>query len=359
MKKILLLINLIMICLLTSCGDFSDLKNLSFCFGIGFDYSDTDKYSVTFENAVLENSNGDASYEYKIHETTGNSFEDALSNLMATTTGLIDISHCHIIVFNNEISGDDLEKLITDLLNNFSMQNDTLLLISKDAKAVDIFKSKAQTTPSVSTEINHAIKMEHFNYGKTFKKNLTELYNDYKTEYDSFIIPSVAIKKNGDEETTYLNGGFIFKDSNIVSHIEDNDIINALMIKKLITKATYRFKYNDDELSFSLTNIKPKIKVQVNNAFDFKIKLSMDVEIFTTIKDSTDLLHSFEDYLEDEINRTFNENKEEDIDVYRLSLFLYRHENKILKKNKDKAKVSNYNIEIDVKTNLKNKGVIK
>ncbi len=361
MKKIIIIL-LLIIPLLNGCYDFFELKGVSFCFGLSFDYDETKekKYNVNIETEVIKNHLSEAEFESIIHEVKGDTFPEIYSNLTSSTSSRIDFTHCQLIIINSNIEYNDLKNLTNSLFTNVLISNGIAIMMAKDNTAKEILKSKSITNASLSFEIIYALKEDGHYYDGTFKKTISEVYNDFNSEIGNFLLPLVYLKENGDEEdkVAVIKGLMLFSDHKYIKELSDEEIKYTLFVEWKINKFIFNLKIDDQIVSLCVDPFKLKRTIVNGSRIKFLFEYKLPV-LSTEIKDTKDeTVASLENALEQEITKTFLLNQEKNCDIYNLKTYLYKHNYKIYKNRKD-ITIKDFDFEVDIKINIKDTGIIR
>ena len=111
---------------------------MAYVVAIGIDASPQDKYSVSFQftNVTSPTESGSAQKSPSIVNTVEASSLSTAINLMNTYIGKkLNLSHCKVIVFSEEIAIDGISEQIYTLMNDTQIRPSAYIVISKcDAK---------------------------------------------------------------------------------------------------------------------------------------------------------------------------------------------------------------------------------
>ncbi len=361
MKKIIILLSIIILPLLTSCYDFFELKGVSFCFGISFDYDQKEdkKYCVNIETEVIKNHLSQTDYESTIHETRGNTFSEAYSNLTSSTSSRIDFTHCQLIIINSNIDYLDLKNLIASLFDNILLSNGIYILMAYDGDAKDILKSESITDASLSFEIIYALKEDGHYYDKTFKKSISDMYNDFYSETGGFLLPTVILEKQDDKDVAILTGALLYNNHQFIRHLDNDELRYSLFVGKKIEKFLFNVNINEQTISLCVNPFKLNKKIidgeKINFIFNYKLPITV-TESFDISKNN---LKTIETILEDKIKNCFLENQKNSIDIFNLTTYLYKYNYSIYKKHINNININNFIFSISIEINIINEGVIR
>lgn len=141
-KKIIAIIIIIIIIpiFLTGCTrDARGIENLAYVTGISFDIGKENLIILTFQFADLSSGVQEGSSQPKSSTLVSvdcSSFENGLSMINSYISKKVNLSHCKIIVFSEEIAVTGISNHINDLASNLEVRPDCDILVSKcDGKA--------------------------------------------------------------------------------------------------------------------------------------------------------------------------------------------------------------------------------
>lgn len=110
------------------------IDDLAYLIALGIDVGDTNTLKVTFE-FTMPNSSGEGSSS-EVAPTIINSVDassiDSAINLMNTHMSKeINLSHCKVVVFSEELASKGISKFIYSLMNKVQIRPDANIIVSK------------------------------------------------------------------------------------------------------------------------------------------------------------------------------------------------------------------------------------
>lgn len=357
MKKTISILILICCLFVSGCYDYADLKNSSFCFGIALDYGEDKKYHLTIETGVLLYQSKESKFQTIINEAEGDTLNDAIAAISATTSSLIDYTHCQLVIFSKEVAKEDLKPLIENFFNNVRIPNNINILISNADSAKAILKTESITNVSLSFEIVYSIRDTANYYSRTFKKKLIDVYNDMNSEFEHFLIPSITIVILNNKEVASLEGAFVIEENKASTYLEDEEMLHVIIVQQLLPNYLKTIEYNGLFISFKVDKSERKIlKNKQGAGLSFNFELT--VVVMHHLDDVEDAIKELGKILEKEVSQMYEKYQKENIDIFRLKYYMYKYQySEYLKYQEKEIKELQFNV--DFKLKIKSEGIIK
>lgn len=134
-KKILILITIVLFLVaFSSSYEALSIDKLAYVVAIGIDTSNQNKYSFSFQftNVTSPTESGSAEKSPSIVNTVEASSLSTAINLMNTYIGKkLNLSHCKVIVFSEEIASNGISEQIYTLMNDTQIRPSAYIVISK------------------------------------------------------------------------------------------------------------------------------------------------------------------------------------------------------------------------------------
>lgn len=134
-KKILILITIVLFLVaFSSSYEALSIDKLAYVVAIGIDTSNPNKYSFSFQftNVTSPTESGSAEKSPSIVNTVEASSLSTAINLMNTYIGKkLNLSHCKVIVFSEEIASNGISEQIYTLMNDTQIRPSAYIVISK------------------------------------------------------------------------------------------------------------------------------------------------------------------------------------------------------------------------------------
>lgn len=131
-KTLIFIIIIIFICSFSSSYNSLNLDNLAFVVALGIDKSDTNNIKVTFQFVNPPSTSEGSSQDSKIiiDAVDASSITNAINIMNSYLARKLDLSHCKIIVFSEEIAQDGISDHIYSIMNDVQVRPSSNIIIS-------------------------------------------------------------------------------------------------------------------------------------------------------------------------------------------------------------------------------------
>lgn len=302
-KKIFILI-LIIIFVYSFSASYSSLSidNLAFTIALGIDKSDTNNLKVTFEFILPSASNeGSADMTPIFISVDCSSITNGINMVNAYLDKKVNLSHCKIIVFSEEIAKEGISDEVYSLINEVQIRPSAHIAVSKcDAKyylensepslesLIPKYYESFPNTSKYTGEVSDATIGDFLNC-------LTCIGCEPHAILGSLEIPE--IKTDGNQYSSNI-GTAVFKSDKLVGELDEIDTICFLSIENKVD--TFLISVPDPEDSNSKIDIyltpnkSPKINVSIiDNSPYIELDFNFSGKVYSMSENSH--------YLDDEI----------------------------------------------------------
>ena len=157
MKKIckillaLLIITFIIVSLSTQRYSMS-IDDLAYALAIGIDKGDSSTFKLTFQfsKPASDSNSESSSLSSFVYSTECSSINSGLNMMNSYVSKEINLAHCKIIVFSEEVANIGISEEIYTLINDIQMRPDTTIIVSKSTAKDFIENSKPDLESSIS-----------------------------------------------------------------------------------------------------------------------------------------------------------------------------------------------------------------
>ena len=241
-KKIFILL---MICIFIA--DFSssysslNIDNLIYVLAIGIDKGANNTLEVTFQfsNPLSVEASGSEKAETITNTVTATSISDAINSINSFQERQLNLSHCKIVIFSEELSSQGISDEIYTLINDTQIRPSSNIVVCK-SKAKDYIE---QTKPEVENLISkyyETLANSSKYTGRTPNATLGNFFNALicKSCESYAILGSI----NGENSAIQGNnkvqnlGVAVFKNDTLVGELNTNDTISFLNIKNSVNR---------------------------------------------------------------------------------------------------------------------------
>lgn len=333
-RKILSLLFLILIMpLMSSCYDYSEIEREILIFTLGVDKTKTG-YEVSAETIDASDYGGQLSVKPEIITSTGNSIFDAISKLDGKFNNKVNLSHCELIIIGEDYAkSDGINDILNLVFEKNNLRFNTILTTTYKSSAKDILNSKSHTETFHGFEI-----IEQLSKNKLFTNNSRayRVINTIENKGKEAILPVIKNTEEGEKKNFYANKIAVLKKDKLIGYIEEKDVnfYSFLMNEKNSIQLNLKKNNNTINTKITLNNTKEKIE---NNT----LNINMDVNAYI---ESIENKNITEKEIENEIKKNITKELISLIDVvqkkFKVDIFGYGYR---LNNFKEKSSVEDWN----------------
>lgn len=296
-SQIISFLMLLILCLifLTGCYDAKSIENYAYVIGIAIDKGDSQniKLSVQIANSsASEGGSSSQSTKSNIISVDCSNIPSGISIINNYSTKKLNLSHCTVIVFSEEISKDGVQDYINTLIDNVEIRPTCNVIISK-SEASDFLSAATNSGEEFSSRYYEYILSSSDTTGFTTETTLSDFFSGLKeTPY-----APIAIYADVTDGNIQNTGLAVFKEDKYISNIGTLENIDYLLIKNKLDSTTVSIEnpYNKNEkipIRISLGG-KTKIDIDlVNNLPFIRINISVDGQILSSSIKNVEYLDS-------------------------------------------------------------------
>lgn len=186
-KKFLLITCVLMLTLtqLSGCYDARGIEDLAYVTALGIDITENNMLSLTFQISIPESgSDSGSSQSSKTENTTVecSSINSGISLVNSYISKQINLSHCKVIVFSEEIASKGLDSYIDTLSNNVEIRPDCNVIISRGTAKDFIENAKPSIETLTARYYEVALKSSEYT-GYTTYTTFATFVNDVKNSF--------------------------------------------------------------------------------------------------------------------------------------------------------------------------------
>lgn len=224
--KILLIICILFTALtqLSGCYDARGIEDLAYVTALGIDITDKNMLALTFQISIPESSSssGSGSSQSSKSENTTiqcNSINSGISLANSYISKQINLSHCKVIVFSEEIASRGLNEYIDTLSNNIEIRPNCNVIISRGTAKDFIENAKPSIETLTARYYEVALKSSDYT-GYTTSTEFATFVNDVKNSFveASAILGGVNKGKNvAKDDSNVIDSNYLAGDTPIAS----------------------------------------------------------------------------------------------------------------------------------------------
>ncbi|MBO1004031.1 Ger(x)C family spore germination protein [Pseudogracilibacillus auburnensis] len=353
--KIAVLLICSFILLLSGCWSMNEAERMLYMHGIGIDYQD-DQYVVyaqiiDFAKIAKSEEAKSEPEQSEVGYATGKTMEEAVFNLYKTVDEKIYWGHLSFIVFSEEaLKKGKMDAVIDGFIRFIETRYQVWVYSTKD-KVKDVLL----TVPIINTAINLSRLSNPLNsYEQASYIEPTDLRNliiGLNEPSHEMVIPSISVVQNWETVTRQtkiakLSGVGVVSPKEFKGFIEEDKANGLQWMNNRSKRGEISFRLNKEDENSYIAVILFKVKVNVKpiikkDTVQFDIDVSMDGTVNSVPEHvkSEVIQKRIEQDVKKEIKKTYKEALEKDIDIYRLSEYVYRKDNKAWKKFEKDGKI--------------------
>jgi len=287
-KKYIAFVIILISCLitLTGCYDARGIEELAYVVAIGIDKGSSTTLRLSFQFAVpseKSSDSGEGSSQSSSSDVTTvdcNSINEGISLMNAYTSKQVNLSHCKIILFGENLAVEGLANHIYTLVNNNEIRPNTNVLVTKST-AEDFLNHSKPMLEQHTARYYETILNSYLYTGFTTSSNLLGFYSDLKSLYKE---PTAVLGEINDDDEVQNMGVAIFKKDYLIGELNGLESIYCLIasgkLQSCIITVPSPFD-NQTSIDFYVTlQKKTKNNVQIVNGspyIDSKIYLSANI----------------------------------------------------------------------------------
>ena len=353
-KKITLLVSLAAVLLLSGCWDVSEPQRMYYVDGIGVDFKDG-QYEifmqiVNFANVAKSEGPSPQAAPTEIGFAKGKTMEEAFFKLYRSIDQKVFWGHMTFILFSEDaLKNENSIPVVDSFLRHRETRYQILAFTTKepikDVLLITPVLNKAPTASKLSNPL-HTKELQTYVEPVDLRRLIIQL-NEPSHEVN---IPLVTINKNwetSDEPTTEtaLSGFAIVSKDGFKGFLNDGDARGIQWMFPKTTRGDVTFRLDNKEkeyLTVDLEKLSTEIKPIIKNnevTFEVDIKLNAIINGFKGKINTDEIRKGIIRSVKADIKKSYAEGLNMDVDVFRLSEYVYRKDVKMWKKIQKDGKI--------------------
>lgn len=355
---------------LSGCWDRRELNSLALVMGVGIDVAEKDKENVTLTTQIIkteamptpagEGGGGDEKQYWNVKRDGANIFS-IIRGFTHEVSRKLYFSHNQIIVFGDELLKEDGEKYIDFFIRDHETRL-SVLVFAAEGKASDVLDVEPEITKIPAFDISSLAKMQT-STSQTVSIKLIDYVNTLASETKQAVLPILKITESDIGDIVEISGTAIFKDNKKVGELSEIETRGLKWVVNKIDGGVLSVETNGGEIIIEIKSSETKMKPKIGH--DGKIKIELKIALEGTIgcaQENVDLEsleeikkleHDTEEFIKDEIQKTFSVTKEYGSDIYGFGELIEKKKRKEWPKYKDDWEKHFKEIEIDTNVEVK------
>lgn len=328
-----------LIIFLSGCWDVKEPERMLYIYGLGVDYKDG-KYEVfaqivDFTNIAKSEQPNNEAIQAIVGHASGETMDEALFELYHSMDQRLFWGDLTYLILTEEVlKNGHANSTINTFVRYRETRYKTWVYGTKDpVKELMLLTPVLNRSMSLSkiADPMNSYEQESLIEPIDFRKMIIRL-NEPSHEVS---IPLVAIKKNWEtekelEKATFIDGVAVISPNELKGFITGKKVRGLQWMTKETERGEITAKLDsgdDNYVTVALDKIKLKVTPNVGNdkvKFDIDIKMHATVSGFEESLTEDEVREAVEKEVTKEIEETYKEALKNDIDIYRLSEYLYR-----------------------------------
>ncbi len=306
--------------LLSGCDDAKSVDQFSYVIALGLDKGETNKLKLSLQFPISGGSEGGSSSQSSSSVTYSVeciSIEDGINQMNNYINKPINLAHCGVIVFSEELAEEGLSTFAYTLTNTIEVRPDTNIIVSR-SPAEKYLKNATSPLEEVSARYYDIILSSSEFTGYTDDMTLSDFFyslND-TTKEPSAILGNVSTsqtsKTNSSDETNSYKAGdtpispsesiensgiAVFKGDKLVGELDNIETMCYLMVTNRLDKCTITIPnpFQESEtidLQLTLRNNTKNTVYSLDTNPYVEVQVSMNAQILSMTENA--------EYLKDE-----------------------------------------------------------
>ena len=213
---------------LTGCYDSNGIEDFYYIVALGIDKSENNLISLSIQIAKTTNSSESStsqSSDYKIYTVECESIDSGISILNNYLNKKINLSHCSVIVFSEELAKQGVSDFINVLANNSEIKPNANIIISSTS-AYDVLDKVANSGENFSSRLYDYIITSTNYTGYTIQSP----FSDFFSKINANETQGTAIYTIVNEDTIQNSGTAVFKNDIMVGTLSPSETIAHLIL---------------------------------------------------------------------------------------------------------------------------------
>lgn len=289
MKKILLLL---IPFLLGGCN-YNELNSLAIVTGFAIDYNDNEyEVSMLVANSKKnESSNKEGEAGTTVYSGLGENLSEAVKQIDRKSPKNVYIGHLGVVIISEDVSKKGVLEVADLLLRSAESRKKFYFLQANGTKAKNILSTVIPLESFPAQGISTLLKSTKTNQAITTTMPFSYFITDILKPGVSPTLPSIEIignKEDGQnssllEETTIetylkISKMALYRDDKFVAYAENKESQIINLLNKNTTSLSTTISFNDDDIGFSISNIKTKINLISPTKIEINLKGKAEIK---------------------------------------------------------------------------------
>lgn len=377
-KKYLVILMIVLICpSISGCWNYQEVENMAIVIGVAVDKGQNGaKYHLTLECLNLSQGKGNdgnnegSSYKTALLESDGDTFFDAVRNVLHSTADKAYFSDCKMIIFSSQIAQDGIEPLLDFIMRDAEPRITMPIIISRQDTAAAILGRDIFAPDGAASKLADVYSRSVNSIGNVPNVKTYQIMNTLQSQGVSLVLPGVSVMDGTSGKVPYVSQCALFKQDKMVAWLSE-DLSKAYMISSgkvgsgiIVTGTTEGAKNISLEILNGTSKIQPEVSGDsVSAKIDVTLRVAMGEEndsSETVYQQGTDMIQQVaEKEVKERIEDMIRTTQQYDCDILGIGSDIYLNHPKEWETLKDRwdAVYSNLPVEVSVKVSVENTAV--
>lgn len=350
----LIVLCFVLVAMLSGCWGTNEPERMLYIHGFGIDYED-DEYKIytqiiNFKNVAKSEQPSTDPNQSEVGYASGKTIDEAIFKLYNSADEKIFWGHLTYIILSEEALKNGAMNSVIDTLIRYRETRYQVWLYSTDDPVQDVLL----TIPIINTAITLSKLGDPMNSYE--QQSLVEpvdirrMIIGLNEPSHEMVIPYFSITENwettiGKDKIAQLSGAGLLTPKAFKGFIKGEKIYGLKWMNEKTKRAEVTFSLDADKeevMSAILQKIKVKVKPVVKGdsvKFDIEVEMQGEVSAIPVKIKKDEIRKKAEQEIKRQIEETYKEALKKDVDIYRLSEFLYRKDVKAWKRLQQNGKV--------------------
>ncbi|WP_318616298.1 Ger(x)C family spore germination protein [Sporosarcina sp. YIM B06819] len=345
---------ILLVIILSGCWGMNEPERMLYIHGFGVDFEDGEYkiygQIINFKNVAKSDQISSESDQSEVGYASGRTVDEAIFKLYNSADEKIFWGHLTYIIFSEEALKNDAMKGVIDTLIRYRETRYQVWLYSTDDPVKDVLL----TVPIINKAIplsKLGDPMNSYQQGSLVEPvDIRRMIIGLNEPNHEMVIPYFSISENWEtvkakDKIAQLSGVGLITPTAFKGFIKQEKIYGLRWLNDKTKRGEVTFSLNsdaEDVMSVILQSPKVKVKPVVEGdsvKFDIDIKLQGDVSAMPRKIKKNEIKKNAEQEVKRQIEETYKEALKKDVDIYRLSEYLYRKDVKAWKRLQQNGKV--------------------
>ncbi len=267
---------------LSGCWNYREIEEMSIVAGLAIDRSQDNQYLMTVEIAETQGGQ-EAKTISKTISGSGDTLFETIRNLISLSGKRLYWAHTKILILSQDISKDDIIKILDWLNRDAETRADIYILVSREKTAKELLENRGATNEVVSFQLEDVMRNEK-SLAKFPAVQIADFIIDLAGAGISPIAPAIGLVKSDSKQSPQIIGSALFAERNMTGILNGEETKYLLFVRDKIKGGLLVEDEigpeGDIKVTLEIFKSKTKVKPVLNNdEVEMVINIETDVAI--------------------------------------------------------------------------------